>query len=465
MPPPWRAYWREGSSVAREMADYLDRVGQRIRWPRARTYLLRELSAHLEDQRAALEAEGIPPEEAERRAVADMGDPEPVGDELNALHRPARSLAPAAFALAVSLAGAALIPALTGGSPLRYWAGLLGGLAAMALLRLVDLGALARRRGTVLLLTLGVPLLTLCAVYALPRLPQGNAPVWALYLCLFFPLLFVLILLPLRGSHWASLWFFLLLMAFLATPAALVPSLTTALILGGTMLLTTSAAVIGGWFRGKRWAGLALLWGPVLLAAGWCFFQYLGFSYRMRFFFHPELDPNGYGWQTLLIRNLLWEGSAEAAEVYTSSFLSQDPGYTLLTLSAQLGRPVMVAALAAILLFAVLCLWRIGKLHSTSGKLLSLSLFFPLFLQAVTCWLQNAALSPFGCALPLPFFSYGPTSMVVDFALLGLMLSVFRMDPLQRDGPSYPLPLPQLLPRLLEPILLPEEDEEESHLL
>ena len=133
--------------MAREMADYLDRVGARIRWPRARTYLLKELSGHLEDQRAALEAAGVPPEEAERRAVADMGDPEPVGDELNALHRPARSLAPAVFALAVSLAGAALIPALAGGSPLRYWAGLLLGLAAMALLRLVDLGTLARRMG------------------------------------------------------------------------------------------------------------------------------------------------------------------------------------------------------------------------------------------------------------------------------------------------------------------------------
>ena len=60
---------------------------------------------------------------------------------------------------------------------------------------------------------------------------------------------------------------------------------------------------------------------------------------------------------------------------------------------------------------------------------------------------------------PLPFFSYGPTSMVVDFALLGLLLSVFRMDPLQRDGPT--LPLPQLSPHLLEFLLCPEDEEEE----
>ena len=459
MPPQWKAYWRGVSSVAREMADYLDRVGARIRWPRARTYLLKELSGHLEDQRAALEAAGVPPEEAERRAVADMGDPEPVGDELNALHRPARSLAPAVFALAVSLAGAAVIPALTGGSPLRYWAGLLGGLAAMALLRLVDLGALARRMGKwTIPLAAALPFLLMALTYAAPRLSTGAAPTWLLYPSLFLPLLFALVLLPLRGTHGGWLCALTPLMFLLAAPAGLVPSFTTALFLGGTMLLTASAAVMAGWFRGKPWVGLVSLWAPTALCTAWAV-QFLLFSYRMRSFFHPELDPNGHGWQTLLIRNLLWEGSAEAAEVYNASFLYQDPGYTLLTLSAQLGRPVMLAALAGILLFAGLCLWRIRKLRSTTGKLLALSLFLPLFFQAGACWLQNAALFPFGSALPLPFFSYGPTSMVVDFALLGLLLSVFRMDPLQRDGPS--LPLPQLFPRLLESLLCPEDEEEE----
>ena len=455
MPPPWTAYWKGECSVAREIADYLDRVGARIRWPRARTYLLKELSGHLEDQRAALEAEGVPPGEAERRAVADMGDPEPVGEELNALHRPARSLAPAVFALAVSLTGAALIPALTGGSPLRYWAGLLVGLAAMALLRLTDLGGLARRTGRwALPLAVGLPFLLMALTYAVPRLSTGAAPTWLLYPSLFLPLAFALALTALRGVHGGWLCALTPLMFLLAAPAALVPSVTTALFLGGTMLLTASAAVLAGWFRGKPWVGLVSLWAPAALCTGWAV-RFLVLSDRMRYFVHPELDPNGYGWQALLIRNLLWKGSGEAAEEYLSYPLCQDPGYTLLTLSARLGRPVMLAALAGILLFAGLCLWRIWKLHSTSGKLLALSLFLPLFFQAGAYWLQNAALFPFGSALPLPFFSYGPTSMVVDFALLGLLLAVFRMDPLQRDGPADPRL--ELLSGPLKDLLLPAD--------
>ena len=46
--------------MACEVQDYLDRVGERIRWARGRTYLLRELSDHIEDQRSAFEAQGLP---------------------------------------------------------------------------------------------------------------------------------------------------------------------------------------------------------------------------------------------------------------------------------------------------------------------------------------------------------------------------------------------------------------------
>ena len=51
--------------MARECEDYLAQVGAQIHWPRARTYLLEELSHHLTDQRAALEEEGVSPEEVE----------------------------------------------------------------------------------------------------------------------------------------------------------------------------------------------------------------------------------------------------------------------------------------------------------------------------------------------------------------------------------------------------------------
>ena len=58
---------------------YLDAVEAQIRWKRARTVAARELETHLEEQQEEFLAEGHPPEEAERLAVEDMGDPVAVG--------------------------------------------------------------------------------------------------------------------------------------------------------------------------------------------------------------------------------------------------------------------------------------------------------------------------------------------------------------------------------------------------
>ena len=49
--------------------DYLQAVGQEIRWRRARRQLTRELSDHIADQEADFLSQGMDPQEAARRAV------------------------------------------------------------------------------------------------------------------------------------------------------------------------------------------------------------------------------------------------------------------------------------------------------------------------------------------------------------------------------------------------------------
>lgn len=66
--------------------EYLYAVEEQISWKRARLVLSRELRQHLEDQRDDFAAQGFA--DAEKMAVAEMGDPVPVGAELDRLHRP-----------------------------------------------------------------------------------------------------------------------------------------------------------------------------------------------------------------------------------------------------------------------------------------------------------------------------------------------------------------------------------------
>lgn len=62
-------------------------VGQ-MRCCAMRPVVGKELEAHMEDQKEAYLAEGMTPEEAERLAVAQMGDPVEAGMELDRVHRP-----------------------------------------------------------------------------------------------------------------------------------------------------------------------------------------------------------------------------------------------------------------------------------------------------------------------------------------------------------------------------------------
>ena len=65
---------------------YSETVAARLRYasPKERKAVRRELEDHLQDHAEALEAAGYPPEQAQAHALAAMGDPKQVGEELSA---------------------------------------------------------------------------------------------------------------------------------------------------------------------------------------------------------------------------------------------------------------------------------------------------------------------------------------------------------------------------------------------
>ena len=103
-----------------------------LRPGRARDALERELRDHMDDAAEAYRAQGLPPEEAEARAVASMGDPKALARQIRQAHRPAAPVG------ALALAGAAGQTALRGPDelPSRLLALALGGALGAAALRL-----------------------------------------------------------------------------------------------------------------------------------------------------------------------------------------------------------------------------------------------------------------------------------------------------------------------------------------
>lgn len=424
--------------MARECVnEYLETVGGQIRWRRARRLLLRELSDHIADQAAAFEAEGRSPEEALAGAVAEMGEPEAVGRELDRLHRPQNRWGLAITVAALFAAGVLLqlfAAGLMGDAKdvfyfRRQVLGLLLAAGVLAGLWFSDYTLLLRRKwvpaAALLLLCLGPILCT-------PLLPfySYHGYQLALYPTLLLPVPYAALVVSLRGRGTRAV----LLCGGLALPlpiwAFVAVSSTGYLVTLASMLLVLLAAVGLGWFRGKlRWNLLAAL-GPAL-AIPLYFLRHLEHAARrIDAFLGPDLF-----YERLRMGEL------------PSLFVGSSPELLLAEAAQGLGRWVFWAAAGLIVLFAALLLRRIRALHSRTGKLLALSAFLPLFLQAAIYWLYNLGWWPLG-VLSLPFLSYGVFFLLVDAALAGVLLSVFRMDALVRDtawASSAPAPRPSAL--------------------
>lgn len=420
---------------------YLSAVGARIRWRRARRPLLEELAAHIDDQAADYRAQGMGEEEALERAVAEMGDPEAVGRDLDRLHRPKNRWGLALAVLLLALAGPFLqfmIYQVTGQGVFDVYARQAVWVPiALALLCGVwfsDCTLLLRRRWAAGL--------TVAAVAWAVLNTNGTYRPIALYVTLLLPVLYAALLCRRRDGRPVAVLLWGLAAWVLPLPTMLVPSASAYLLSGSSMTLVLLTAAGLGWFAGKRRKNILLSLLPTLLGLGVLFLSGLQKGYflrRLSGFLHPELDPNGIGYLYLHLR----QGTlADLRDNVLSStdlmlaFLAQWKGEWVFPFS------VVLLALAALLL-----LRRVWKLRSRTGKLLALSALLPLLLQVGLYILYNLGYSLFA-PLSLPFLSYGAGYLLLNCILVGFLLSVFRMDALLRDGASGPAG--PILPERLE---------------
>lgn len=149
-----------------------------LRPGRARDALERELRGHMDDAAEAYRAQGLPPEEAEARAVASMGDPKALARQIRQAHRPAVPAGALALLAALGAASAVLQTASRGPGALasRLLALALGGALGAAALCL-DARRAARWAAPLLG---GLVAAFLAAAALTPRISGGYPPVDAL---------------------------------------------------------------------------------------------------------------------------------------------------------------------------------------------------------------------------------------------------------------------------------------------
>lgn len=415
---------------------YLAQVDEQIRWPRVRPALRRELMGHLEEQRDACLADGMDESSAEVEAVRQMGDPVLIGQQLDAVHRPRPQYAPLALAAILAICGALIRIHIGGASPARSIAAAALGFLLLLVAYFSDYRRLVRYGGWLYLATV---VLGYAARQWWPWIFQSGRLFQ--YVSLLFPLAGTLAACALRGKRrgfWlAGLAYGLLLWLSYRMTYALG---TLLLILCGAMMML--AAIRQNWWpvRKKPAAALVITVSAAALAVlTWARWDTLLFALGLDTqYYYP------FTFSDTVVRQVLelapnW-GSADLPLGLTQSFeylnfTSDASDYLLTLLISQLGRiPFLLLCGAFVLLLILLCVRCLRQLRG-SGGMLAAVVFLTLAAQFVSSVLFNCGIRLFVAYFP---FVMGNLNTVIDLALLGVALSVFRQTACPEDVPQTP---------------------------
>lgn len=436
---------------------YLETVAAQIRWKRARNIIIPELAQHLEDQYAAFASEGH--ENAEQLAVEEMGDPVPVGMELDRLHRPQPQWGIIALTIFFTMLGTILRIWLTKeyehpSSLYRTLFSLVLGGSALLAGYFLDCLGLGRHGRKIYLLTLGVSILIL---FTSPTI--NGISYYTRYVTLIYPVIYAFWLYAWRSQGWMGLIFSMLGGIPLVILCLLTPYFFGLLILSITSLVLTASAAWNDWFGIGRGKSLFCVISCTLFAVGASLRYAMSFDYiiqRIITVVHPEQAPSGRGYITLTIRKVLessqWIGTGSWSHSGTHLPLEQTlPGYDseafLTTLVCTIG---WLPSLLILSIFMVLIIWllfRCLKQKSYLGKWVVLSVITTLSLQAGCSILWSFGYNLVSTSFPLII---GNLNIVINMWLIGLSLSVFRGERIFRDAvyTSQP-PFPQYRVKIL----------------
>ncbi|HOD29407.1 MAG TPA: rod shape-determining protein RodA, partial [Syntrophales bacterium] len=219
----------------------------------------------------------------------------------------------------------------------------------------------------------------------------------------------------------------------LATPLILVlvpfllilrqPDLGTALIL----LVIFLAMVV---FSGVRWR--SVLWfgagGIALIPLAW-FFLHDYQRERLLTFFNPERDPLGSGYHIIQSMiaigsgGLFGKGFLKGTQTQLKFLPEQQTDFVFSVFAEEWG---LAGGLVLLILFLFLILWGLKisqRARDLSGTLIAFGITVMIFSEVfINIGMVTGLLPVVG--IPLPFFSYGGSSMVVLLTGIGLMLNI-----------------------------------------
>ena len=431
------------------MEEYLQTLLLQIRCKKARPFIEEEIRAHIEDQMEENIHSGMSQEEAEKEAVLDMGDPVAVGVSMDRIHRPQIAWKLLVLISVISVLGIVLhkiicfrlahfegeITSLVDVGSAGYLYGVLVGLAVMVLIYFIDYTVIAQYARLIALIMI---LLTVISGVMTNRINGmayyvGVGPLRiasSAFLNLYVPI-YGAVLYKYYKTGYAGFLKSLVWMIVPVYVAFTLPNVMLAAIMFLAMLVQLTVAIWKDWFQINKKIVIPGIWligilGPIMCFAGMVAMNRLA-TYQMariRAFLSNSGDAN---YITNHLRNFVASSKllGNCGKEVIGAIPNYSSDYIFVTLSANYG---MLAGILVVCILAVMIvmIFQIAtRQNNQLGMLMGYGCGMIFALNTVINVFENLGLLPVSSTF-LPFFSAGRSNLILSYALIGLMLSIYR---------------------------------------
>lgn len=414
-----------------KISEYLDEVCLHIRQGSVHGPIRSELTSHITELVEGYADNGLSPDEAEAKALAQMGSAEEVGRRLDKQHRPKMEWSLIILTVALAALGLFINRSMTTPVQRITVAGL--GLAAMLGTAFFDYSRLKKWSPWLFGLLCGGFVLTPMLSYAMGGRSvyrfMGRTMMAVFFTQLLFPLFAGLMVRVRTDGGFKDALKLTGLSAVVLAASMLLGRASYHMVYIIAFVIIFASAAFSGYFKKKRLALVPIGGIAVITALGGLAMGYYRLHERLMVVISGgSYDPMGAGYLTSNLMDVLRNSSMVGAMDGGLPAIMGD--ITELTLAGIIGGFGYLAGIAIIAVVALL-LTRLfmtsSKIKGEYGRWLSLCCCALLLGKFAVNILMNFNLLPI-MGVTLPLLGHGGTDYVITMFLVGLVLSVYRRN-------------------------------------
>ncbi|MCM3255496.1 MULTISPECIES: FtsW/RodA/SpoVE family cell cycle protein [Priestia] len=408
---------------------FLEQVKSQIKSKEARAFVSSELHHHLNEVKAYWLQKGLSEDQAEEKAVNQMGNPVSIGQNLNRIHRPKIDWVTLMLFAAALLLG--FLPMLSQGymsgnhfSTYKVVFVIIGAMVALGMMfidyrRFANKGWLFYLLGSLLLLIMhyfsntiseGVPMLRIGSITIESLMA---IPFFFLAWCGFFQ------------SKKFKIWQFIILFLFSSYLFLISASITSLFI----YVLMTFTMI---WWSNFKRKTIAIVLGAIFtLAVTWGVIVWMNVAYYQRYRILSFINPYDSEYLTsqfglLKIHHLFMEAGWFGKHSFAEQFIPQaHTNFVFLSFTYYYGWLFAATLLLVLSLVSLRIMFIARNMNDTYSKLLLVGVMMIYMIQLVGNVGMMAGFFPM-TNISLPFISYGFMPILLNAFLIGIVLSVYR---------------------------------------